>query len=158
MRIGAILRAGLRAVALVPAAVPILFVAGLIGVAAPIPSAAQAAGKAQAKTPAKSQVQATSRQTAAAFVPGIEDLPLMPGLRPVEPASTYFDSPAGRIVIAYAGGPLERPAILAFYATTLPQLGWTPASSNDYRRDGETLRIEIGEARPPLVRFTLSPQ
>ena len=138
MRIGATLRAGL-AHALVPFAVPILIFAGLLGVAALSPTAAQ-------------------QSAAATFVPGIADLPLMPGLRPVEPASTYFDSPAGRIVIAYAGGPLERPAILAFYATTLPQLGWTRAGDTDYRRDGEALRIEIGEARPPLVRFTLSPQ
>lgn len=138
MRIGATLRAGL-AHALVPLAVPILIVAGLLGAAATTPTAAQ-------------------QKAAATFVPGLEDLPLMPGLRPVEPASTYFDSPAGRIVIAYAGGPLERPAIQAFYATTLPQLGWTRAGDTDYRRDGETLRIEIGEARPPLVRFTLSPQ
>jgi hypothetical protein len=137
MRIGATLRAGF-ADALAPLAVPILIVA-LLGAAATSPTAAQ-------------------QSAAASFVPGIEDLPLMPGLRPVEPASTYFDSPAGRIVIAYAGGPLERPAILAFYATTLPQLGWTRAGNTDYRRDGETLRIEIGEAKPPLVRFTLSPQ
>ena len=117
--------------------VPLLIVAALIGTGA--------------RNPAASQQNS-------GFVPGIEDLPLMPGLRPVEPASTYFDSPAGRIVIAYAGGAPERPAILSFYAQALPQLGWTRLGDADYRRDGESLRIEVGEAKPSVVRFTLSPQ
>jgi hypothetical protein len=135
MRVVSNLRATIHSLSL--CLVPLALVAVLIGAEARNPAAAQQTG---------------------AFLPGIEDLPLMPGLKPVEPASTYFDSPAGRIVIAYAGGPLERPAILSFYAQALPQLGWTRLGDADYRRDGETLRIEVGDARPPLVRFTLSPQ
>jgi hypothetical protein len=135
MRVVPNLRATIHSLSL--CLVPLAIVAALIGTDTRNPAAAQ---------------------QNSGFVPGIEDLPLMPGLQPVEPASTYFDSPAGRIVIAYAGGALERPAILSFYASTLPQLGWTRLDDADYRRDGESLRIEVGDARPPLVRFTLSPQ
>jgi hypothetical protein len=138
MRVVTNLRATIHGLSL--CLVPLALVAALFGTDARNPAAAQ---------------------QNSAFVPGIEDLPLMPGLKPVEPASTYFDSPAGRIVIAYAGmaaAPLDRPAILSFYAQALPQLGWTRLGDADYRRDGESLRIEVGDARPPLVRFTLSPQ
>ena len=135
MRVVSTLRATIHSLSL--CLVPLLIVAATIGT--------------DARTPAAAQQNS-------GFVPGIEDLPLMPGLKSVEPASTYFDSPAGRIVIAYAGGAPERPAILSFYAQALPQLGWTRLGDADYRRDGETLRIEVGQAKPSLVRFTLSPQ
>ena len=35
-----------------------------------------------------------------------------------------FDTPAGRIVEAVASGAVTRDEVLAFYAETLPQLGW----------------------------------
>ena len=60
----------------------------------------------------------------ARFVAGLEDLPLMPGLDAVREAGVWFDTPQGRIVEAYATGPVTRGAIEAFYAETLPQLGW----------------------------------
>ena len=157
MRTGPHLRATIHSpwLCLVPLAI---VVAILFGLGSRSPAAAQQ----------NSGLSGGTRAAGSSFVPGIEDLPLMPGLAPVEPASTYFDSPEGRIVIAYAGGQLQRPAILSFYATTLPQLGWTALDAADYRRDGETLRIEVGAAKPnaasagaadaALVRFTLSPQ
>jgi hypothetical protein len=93
-----------------------------------------------------------------AFVVGMEDLPLMPGLVPVEGAGMAFDSPQGRIVEAYAKGRAARNEVLDFYARTLPQLGWQALDRSAYRREGEVLRFELYEEQGSLtVRFFLSP-
>jgi hypothetical protein len=95
---------------------------------------------------------------AAAFVEGTEDVPLMPGLAMVEGAGTVFDSPQGRIVEAYAKGNVARDAVLDFYGKTLPQLGWRPDGPGTFRREGESLRLEIySEKDGTTVRFYLSP-
>ncbi|HEX6958628.1 MAG TPA: hypothetical protein VF194_11640 [Ferrovibrio sp.] len=96
---------------------------------------------------------------AAAFVAGVEDLPLMPGLSQIETASTVFDAPSGRIVEAYAAGPVTREQVLAFYAETLPQLGWTADRPARFRREGEELHLEFldGDEGELTVRFSLSP-
>lgn len=94
------------------------------------------------------------------FVTGFEDLPLMPGLTQVSDAGTVFDTPSGRIVEAYANGRVAAPDVAAFYARTLPQLGWQPVSDHRYRREGELLDVEIrggaGEDST-TVRFYLAP-
>jgi len=100
-----------------------------------------------------------------AFIAGTSDLPLMPGLQALAGEGTVFDAPGGRIVEAWAQGSVAREAVLSFYATTLPQLGWARASAELYRREGETLRLEFppqgprgpGGAGALLVRFYLSP-
>jgi hypothetical protein len=99
---------------------------------------------------------------AARFVAGLEDLPLMPGLSALEDAGLVFDTPQGRIVEAFAAGPVTRAEVAAFYTETLPQLGWRMTGTDTWSREGETLRMEVLEdARrrtPPLtVRFALSP-
>lgn len=97
-------------------------------------------------------------RAADAFVAGMEDLPLMPGLAPVEGAGMAFDSPQGRIVEAYAKGKAKRNEVLDFYAATLPQLGWQALDRSAYRREGEVLRLELYEEQGSLtVRFFLSP-
>lgn len=96
-----------------------------------------------------------------AFVSGIEDLPLMPGLQEAPEGALVFDTPAGRIVEAYASGPFPEKAVLAFYADTLPQLGWRSRDGGVYAREGEVLRIEFpaGEKTAGVltVRFALAP-
>jgi hypothetical protein len=101
------------------------------------------------------------------FVAGIDDLPLMTGLAPVAGQNVVFDAPGGRVVEAWAEGSVTREAVLSFYGSTLPQLGWTVATPGLFRRDGETLRLEFPSgapqgAAPPasgalLIRFYLSP-
>jgi hypothetical protein len=94
-----------------------------------------------------------------AFVAGVEDLPLMPGLAEVQGAATVFDAPQGRIVETYAAGPVSADDVAAFYVQTLPQLGWTAAGRTEYRREGEKLTLEITPgADETTVRFTLAPQ
>ena len=113
-------------------------------VLAAAPSSAQ-------QSPAPSSAQQT-------YVPGVEDLPLMPGLQALPGVETKFDSPGGRIVIAYAEGATNRGRVVDYYASALPQLGWERAGDAAFRREGEQLRLEFGERGSSLtVRFTLSP-
>ncbi len=104
-----------------------------------------------------------------AFLAGVEDLPLMPGLAEVAGAATVFDAPQGRIVESYAAGTVMVAEIRSFYAQTLPQLGWIAVDAGqsgplEFRREGERLTLEItpGQAASgadaTTVRFTLAPQ
>lgn len=94
-----------------------------------------------------------------AFVPGTEDVPLMPGLTPVAGSAVVFDKPEGRIVEAQAAGKVTRAAVRAFYEASLPRLGWTAAGADAWRRESEVLRLDYREERSRLtVGFTLSPQ
>src|SRR5262249_62281198 len=60
-----------------------------------------------------------------AFIAGVEDLPLVPNVKVVSDTVVAFDAAAGRIVEAYAIGPVTKQAVLDFYGQSLPQLGWT---------------------------------
>ena|SRR5579864_5985329 len=92
------------------------------------------------------------------FVAGTEDLPLMPGLAVVAGSTLVFDKPQGRIVEAQATGKVTRTAVQSFYDATLPQLGWTSAGGNAWRREGERLRLDFQERDGELtVGFSLSP-
>jgi hypothetical protein len=97
-----------------------------------------------------------------AFVDGIADLPLMPGLAGMADQSLVFDKPGGRIVQAVAAGRVTASAVRGFYADTAPQLGWKPAGDGRFTRDGESLRIELIDAGAPggalTVRFLVNPQ
>lgn len=93
------------------------------------------------------------------FVAGTEDLPLMPGLRPVPNSDVVFDKPEGRIVEARAEGTMTRAKVEAFYAASLPPLGWKPAGRDVWQRDTERLRLDFAGAGSRLaVGFTLSPR
>jgi len=102
------------------------------------------------------------------FFRDIDDLPLMTGLTENADGSMIFDSGSGRIVESFAEGKVARRAVLDFYASTLPQLGWRQGAPGVFRREGETLKLAFpdsaiisgtgsGADRPLTVRFTLSP-
>ena len=92
------------------------------------------------------------------WVPGTEDVPLMPGLAPTGDAGLVFDKPQGRIVEASAHGSVSRHAVLAFYQESLPQLGWRAAGERQFLRDGEQLSLGFnGHDGNLLVDFTLVP-
>ncbi len=96
---------------------------------------------------------------AAAFMAGVADLPLMPGLAEVPDAGVVFDKPAGRIVEAYAQGAVSRAAVTAFYLGTLPNLGWRAKADALFQREGELLRLGfMGDDGALVVRFTLRPE
>ena len=94
----------------------------------------------------------------AAFFSNVEDLPIMPGLEEILDAGMVFDKPEGRIVEVVAIGAVSRNAIIAFYKSTLPELGWIREGLTDFARSGEVLRFRIddrdGEAS---IRFTIAP-
>jgi len=94
------------------------------------------------------------------FVPGINDLPLMPGLSLRSETPVVFDTPSGRIVEVFdtSAAPLIR--IRSFYGDTLPQLGWQQKNKDAFQRDNETLKIEISEDGKGrrVVRFSVVPQ
>jgi len=93
------------------------------------------------------------------FVPGTEDVPVMPGLTPVADSALVFDKPQGRIVEAQFQGRLKRAQIAAFYAETLPQLGWRQTGTDSWQRDDEILHLEFGETDGEVtVGFSLSPR
>ncbi|MBP2301901.1 hypothetical protein [Azospirillum picis] len=93
------------------------------------------------------------------FVPGLTDVPVMPGLASAESEPLVFDKPGGRIVQAVLAGRVPRPAVLAFYDQTLPQLGWRRTRDRIYVREGEELRLEFPAAAPDTaVRFILTPR
>ncbi|MDP6785912.1 MAG: hypothetical protein QF830_10405 [Rhodospirillales bacterium] len=96
-----------------------------------------------------------------AFVSGIEDLPLMPGLGEIEGTDMIFDTPGGRIVEVSASGPVGRAQVVEFYAATLPHLGWSPAGATRFSREGETLELHFSDTptgtRQLVVRFALAP-
>jgi hypothetical protein len=95
----------------------------------------------------------------AGFVPGFEDLPLMPGLGAVEGATVIFDKPTGRIVEAHAVGGRSADEVRAFYRDVLPELGWAPRGEGAWSREGETLQIEVTRSASGRVgvRFVLAP-
>ncbi len=93
------------------------------------------------------------------FIAGIADLPLMAGLSEDTGSALMFDKPDGRIVEAYASGPVSRQAVTDFYRATLPQLGWRHQDNLEFTREGEILRIAFTEHDgTAVVRFTLSPR
>jgi hypothetical protein len=94
-----------------------------------------------------------------AFIAGVEDLPLVPGVKVVSDTVVAFDAAAGRIVEAYAIGPVAKQAVLDFYGKSLPQLGWTAERPDRFVRQGEALQLDFfGRDQQLTVRFTLAPQ
>ncbi|HEY0837303.1 MAG TPA: hypothetical protein VGE72_25545 [Azospirillum sp.] len=97
----------------------------------------------------------------AAFVAGMGDVPVMPGLSPTAEEPLLFDKPTGRIVETVLQGRIAARAVQDFYARTLPQLGWTRVADGRFRREGEELRLEFVNGRPGgalAVRFVLMPR
>jgi hypothetical protein len=95
------------------------------------------------------------------FVPGTEDLPLMPGLVAVANSAVVFDKPEGRIVESTARGKVTRYAVTRFYARTLPQLGWqhVAGTAAAWTRGGEGLNLDFhGPDGDLTVEFTIAPR
>ena len=100
-------------------------------------------------------------QEAGLFIKDIEDLPLMPGLVEDAGSGMTFDTAQGRIVEAFATGPISEGGVMDFYDETLPQLGWRPDGPGVFSREREILKVEFPggpDAVSPLtVGFRLMP-
>ncbi len=94
------------------------------------------------------------------FLTAIDDVPLPNGLTETsEPM--IFESDQGRVVRTSAEGNLAGARVSAFYAETLPALGWKPTQAPDgvvYAREDERLTIRVREPAsmaPTKVEFEL---
>ena len=104
-----------------------------------------------------------SQVIAGSFLGEIDDLPLMPGLTPLQNTGVVFDSPQGRIVEVYTAGKVTRPEVISFYAESLPQLGWVVQDVGNegaaWRRENEVLRLMFSGTGPIVtVHFSLAPE
>lgn len=104
-----------------------------------------------------------SQAVAGSFLGEIDDLPLMPGLTPLQNTGVNFDSPQGRIVEVYTAGKVTRPEVISFYAESLPQLGWVVQDVGNegaaWRRENEVLRLMFSGTGPIVtVHFSLAPE
>ena len=104
---------------------------------------------------------AVQAQDASVFFKDIEDLPVMPGMAEDAGSGTTFDTAQGRIIQAYATGPVSEGGVMAFYNNSLPQLGWRRLDIGVYRREKEILKLEFpggpGAAPPLTVGIRLMP-
>jgi hypothetical protein len=93
------------------------------------------------------------------FLAGTEDVPLLKGLTTDPATLVVFDKPQGRIIEVEAKGAVSRATVEKFYATSLPQLGWTADGRNAWRRERERLRLAFtGQDGDLRVAFSLSPR
>ncbi len=94
----------------------------------------------------------------AAFFSAVEDLPLMSGLLEIVDEGMVFDKPEGRIVEVAAVGVVSRDAVVAYYESALPELGWERRGTAEFARSGEVLRYRLDAAGGTTeIRFTIAP-
>jgi len=99
-------------------------------------------------------------ETKAAFVEGLEDVPLPNGLNQIDNAALNFGNEEIRFIENYlTSTSLSFDDVKSFYAQTLPQIGWKKTKSTYekilFERDGETLEINKESAKPLVVRLTV---
>jgi hypothetical protein len=93
-----------------------------------------------------------------AYLADVDDLPLAPGLVEDADGRVAFDKPEGRIVQAVASGRTNLAGVRAFYAETLPALGWQPGAERTWTRGKETLRLNVDTRDGVVVvRFAIAP-
>lgn len=97
------------------------------------------------------------------FVNGLPDVPIMDGLSEDIDARLEFDKEEGRIVEVVLRGTVSPLAVMVFYRSTLPALGWVIDHT-----DGDRLRLTRGHenltvhadrhGRVAIVTLSLSPR
>lgn len=98
--------------------------------------------------------------SAAEFVEGMEDVPLMNGLNQITKDDISFGNEETRLVEAYVTSKKIKFSELAdFYRDSLPQLGWNYQGKREssllFYREGENLEVVKESSNPLIVRFTL---
>jgi len=103
------------------------------------------------------------------FLTAIDDMPLADGLTEQKSSAMVFDTGQGRISEVTATGTAAIDAVMSFYTVSLPQLGWSAAGKNVWRRSGskatavwrrgaEKLLIELKQQNGRLeAGFVLTP-
>lgn len=101
-----------------------------------------------------------SRPSQAAFIEGLEDVPIMTGLRQVQKDNISFGNEESRLVEVYlSSSKVGFAKVQKFYVETLPQMGWTFEGKHDqtlsFYREGEILDIAKESIKPLIVRITV---
>lgn len=93
-----------------------------------------------------------------AYLADVNDLPLPPGLSEDQSARVVFDKPEGRIVETAASGPATPGEVDAFYARTLPALGWQARADGVWSRGEEVLQMTVSRNGSQVaVHFLITP-
>jgi len=101
-----------------------------------------------------------SESAAAAFVEGMDDVPLYEGLSQITQDDFSFGNEETRLLEAYlTAKKLKFAKVAEFYKESLPQLGWIYQGNrgNDlvFYREGETLEVVREAVSPLIVRITV---
>lgn len=97
----------------------------------------------------------------AAFIEGLEDLPLATGLTQITQDNISFGNEESRLVEAsFKAHKTSFAKIEKFYIETLPQLGWIFQGKRNkntlsFVREGETLDIVQEQKSPLIIRITV---
>ncbi len=96
----------------------------------------------------------------AAFVEGLEDIPLPTGVVQIENGSLSFGNEEIRLFEAYFSAEKQNfNDIVKFYKETLPQMGWLKKNKNGskiyFERDGESLEISKESENPLILRLVV---
>ena len=99
-------------------------------------------------------------ESKAAFVEGLEDLPVMEGLTQEPNDAISFGNEESRLVEAVlTGKKLTFSKVKTFYKNTLPQMGWTYQGMREntiiFEREGEVVEISKENTDPLKVRITV---
>lgn len=96
----------------------------------------------------------------AAFIEGLEDVPVLKGMQQVQKDNISFGNEESRLVEAYlTSSKMGFAKVEKFYTETLPQMGWNYQGKRDntltFYRDGEILDIARESVKPLIVRITV---
>lgn len=93
----------------------------------------------------------------ASFLPGSEDIPLMPGMI-TNDTPIVFDKVSGQIFTSVANTNHPPLSIFKFYDDALINLGWKKFEKGKYYRGSETLVIKVDASQKGanIVRFEFS--
>ena len=90
------------------------------------------------------------------FLPGTEDIPLMPGMQLSETDDFSFDSPMGQVLTVTATTDQTAKEIYQFYDSALISLGWERRSAGAYVRGRDSLKLTFPAAGKVQFDITLS--
>ena len=101
-----------------------------------------------------------STPVGAAFIEGLEDVPLAPGLTQVQQDNISFGNEESRLIEVYlTSTKIGFAKVERFYKETLPQLGWIYQGKRDntltFYREGEMIDIVRESVKPLSVRITV---
>lgn len=94
----------------------------------------------------------------AEFLPQTEDVPLMEGIEVQDSEVFSFDSPSGQILTIEGKTDIKPADIKAFYAETLPSMGWNKTALDTYVRGTDFLVISFPNQGQVHFDMTLSNQ